>query len=360
MQSTVGKTHMAPNEFSYLIKTFSDSQFLVDLSEEQCSFIGNLESPNGCPYIINGLNKINDTVVWVVNQEKQGYYYFWFKDRNEAIKLFNDIEQKKKMKLKAAKNSIYKFTIQGWKMVNNFLDRNPDDLIGYDHYLSTINKDVDNYKKFIDFLKSIGEGYRTLNFLLYGPPGTGKTTLIKTLASMNNYPVYIVNASLMNNVNAADVLNPKVNSDKRNKIILFEDFDRYLKEGKFNMSEILNELDGIESTEGCIRFFTCNDIEEVKKHDALINRMNSKFYFDYPDRSHFESKLNRLLTFLPYVDQEKKEIFINLLCDKNFEENKLTLRPFTSYIIRYLFDENCLDKLIENIDELIKYNINLK
>ena len=37
------------------------------------------------------------------------------------------------------------------------------------------------------------------------------------------------------------------------------------------MSEILNELDGIESSEGCIRFFTCNDIEEVKKHDQVFS-----------------------------------------------------------------------------------------
>jgi AAA+ superfamily predicted ATPase len=352
MENTVGRNHLAPNNFTYIIKVYTQSQFLSDLLEEECNFIGNIGSPNGEPYIINGLNKINNTEVWIVNQEKQGYYYFWFKNKNDAITLFNVIEEKKKLKQNTAKNTIYKFTKTGWKHVNKFQDRNPDDLIGYTHYLKTINKDINNYNNFIDFLKSIGEGYRTLNYLLYGPPGTGKTTLIKTLASMNNYPIYIVNASLMDNVNASDVLNPKVATGQKNKIILFEDFDRYLKEGKFNMSEILNELDGIESTEGCIRFFTCNDIEEIKKHDALINRMNSKFSFDYPENKDFINKLNRLLTFLPVIDQEKKNKFINLFFEKITSENKITLRPFTSYIIRYLFDSDCLDKLIENIDEL--------
>jgi AAA+ superfamily predicted ATPase len=352
MENTVGRNHLAPNNFTYIIKVYTQSQFLSDLLEEECNFIGNIGSPNGEPYIINGLNKINNTEVWIVNQEKQGYYYFWFKNKNDAITLFNVIEEKKKLKQNTAKNTIYKFTKTGWKHVNKFQDRNPDDLIGYTHYLKTINKDINNYNNFIDFLKSIGEGYRTLNYLLYGPPGTGKTTLIKTLASMNNYPIYIVNASLMDNFNASDVLNPKVATGQKNKIILFEDFDRYLKEGKFNMSEILNELDGIESTEGCIRFFTCNDIEEIKKHDALINRMNSKFSFDYPENKDFINKLNRLLTFLPVIDQEKKNKFINLFFEKITSENKITLRPFTSYIIRYLFDSDCLDKLIENIDEL--------
>ncbi len=352
MENTVGRNHLAPNNFTYIIKVYTQSQFLSDLLEEECNFIGNIGSPNGEPYIINGLNKINNTEVWIVNQEKQGYYYFWFKNKNDAITLFNVIEEKKKLKQNTAKNTIYKFTKTGWKHVNKFQDRNPDDLIGYTHYLKTINKDINNYNDFIDFLKSIGEGYRTLNYLLYGPPGTGKTTLIKTLASMNNYPIYIVNASLMDNVNASDVLNPKVATGQKNKIILFEDFDRYLKEGKYNMSEILNELDGIESTEGCIRFFTCNDIEEIKKHDALINRMNSKFSFDYPENKDFINKLNRLLTFLPVIDQEKKNKFINLFFEKITSENKITLRPFTSYIIRYLFDSDCLDKLIENIDEL--------
>ena len=28
----------------------------------------------------------------------------------------------------------------------------------------------------------------------------------------------------------------------------------------------------------------------------------------------------------------------------------LTLRPFSNYIIRYLFDENYFDKMIENIE----------
>ena len=252
--------------------------------------------------------------------------------------------------------TIYKFTKSGWQILNTFSGRKVEDLIGYKSYIDTVNKDISNYNKYLNFLKEIGEGHRTLNYLLYGPPGTGKTTIIRTLTTMNNLQIYIVNPTLMDNVSASAILNPKLhNISTSNRIVLFEDFDRYLKEGKYSMSEILNELDGIESTEGCIRFFTCNDVEEIYKHDALINRMSAKFEFYYPSIEDFRNKLCRFLTYWPNVDTEKINIFINLLNDKNMQsEIKLTLRPFANYIIRYLFDENCLDQMIENIDQLIK------
>jgi predicted AAA+ superfamily ATPase len=357
INSSIGRSHMAPSKYKYFVKLSADSTFMNDLKYENHSAIGNVSSPDGTPYLLNGYNKINDTSIYVVNQEKQGYYYLWFYSFDDAKTLFDEVNENNISRNKTKKNSIYKFTKNGWQQLNTYDSRDLIDLIGYDHYIDTISKDINNYKLYISFLKSIGEGSRTLNYLLYGPPGTGKTTLIKTLATKFDLPIYIVNASLMDNVNASTVLNPKSNANKQ-KIILFEDFDRYLKEGKFNMADILNELDGIESTDNCIRFFTCNDIDEIYKHDALINRINSKFLFNYPIKEQFEQKLNRLLTFLPAIgitiDETKKSLFINKFMKLNDTKNeKTTLRPFTTYVIRHLFDENCLDKLLENINELV-------
>jgi hypothetical protein len=43
----------------------------------------------------------------------------------------------------------------------------------------------------------------------------------------------------------------------------------------------------------------------------------------------------------------KMDRFLDLVVDKN-----ITLRPFASYCIRYLFNESCLDDMIENINDL--------
>jgi hypothetical protein len=44
---------------------------------------------------------------------------------------------------------------------------------------------------------------------------------------------------------------------------------------------------------------------------------------------------------------KEKEVFLELVAEK-----KVTVRPFVNYVIRYLFDDNCLDNMIKNIDEL--------
>jgi hypothetical protein len=82
---TVGKSHMAPLEYTYVLKLYiNSSYFLTEVKDEKHTFIGNINSTTGNPYIISGYNKINDIDLWVINQEKQGYYYFWFKTRKDT------------------------------------------------------------------------------------------------------------------------------------------------------------------------------------------------------------------------------------------------------------------------------------
>jgi hypothetical protein len=80
--------------------------------------------------------------------------------------------------------------------------------------------------------------------------------------------------------------------------------------------------------------------------------------FDYPSINQFEKKLERFLTYWDNNDQTnlnhtKKKQFLELVDSYNSKSTqKLTLRPYSNYIIRYLFDKDCLDKMIQNIDLL--------
>jgi hypothetical protein len=140
-----------------------------------------------------------------------------------------------------------------------------------------------------------------------------------------------------------------VQSECKLKLLLFEDFDRFLVTDKVDtvMSQILNSLDGFDDKGDTVRFFTANNQEAIFKIDALINRMSAKYEFGMPTREVFKGKLERFLSFYETYDTEKVEHLLDLVMIKN-----ITVRPFVNFVIRYLFDDKCLDIMIEKINEL--------
>ena len=192
---------------------------------------------------------------------------------------------------------------------------------------------------------------RSINYLLYGPPGTGKTSLIKAIASKLGCSVFIVNAGSVTISNISNILTPNIEvlTQCKLKLLLFEDFDRFLTNDKIDtvMSQILNSLDGFDDKGNVVRFFTANNKEAIFSVDALINRMSAKYEFGMPTREVFKGKLERFMSFYETYDKEKAEQLIDIVMSKN-----ITVRPFVNFIVRYLFDENCLDIMIERNDEL--------
>ena len=219
----MGRAHSAPKEFTFALKLVEGSDLLHYLTFEGI-FLGKDYNAN-IPIFHEGYNKVAGFDIWINNQLKQKYYILWFKNNvecDEFIKMLKDKAEGRKQKIQ---NPIYTFTKNGWQITSQYNKTSETDLIGYDSYLQKIKKDINNYKQYLNFLTSINEGHKSLNYLLYGEPGTGKTTLIKVLGNIYNCPIYIANQMLMENVSVSSILSP---AGDNMKIILFEDFDRYL------------------------------------------------------------------------------------------------------------------------------------
>jgi len=301
------------------------------------------------------LYNFDDVTLYFHNQHKNGYIYMIFKHKNDFETLISNIQNLEKQETNSISNPLYRFNISKytWYLVDSYKTKDANsDIFGYDDYISQIEKDILNHINYNKFLKSINET-RSINYLLYGPPGTGKTSMIKAIASKLKCAVFIINTGniVVNNISYILSPNITIQTPCKIKLLLFEDFDRFLETDKIEtiMSQILNSLDGFDDCGNTIRFFTANNKENIFKIDALINRMSSTFEFFMPTIDIFRKKLLRLLSYYQdtELDNTKIEKFLQLVVEKN-----ITIRPFINYVIRYLFDEDYLDMMIKHIDEL--------
>lgn len=304
----------------------------------------------------SGVNYFDNIECWVCNQEKQGFIKFCFKSLEDWDALRKNIDSNNVTNKNKIQFQIYQYEPKSntWQLTDKYQFKGENDLIGYSSYIKSIEKDINNFIKYEEFLRSIGET-KSINYLLYGPPGTGKTTLIRTFASKYNYPIFIVNPNNLDYRHLKNVLNPSNFFGNQIKILLFEDFDRFLENEHINsvMSQILNSLDGLDDKGNIIRFFSANKSEIILSNEALVNRMSNKFKFGYPDIDMFRDKLKRLLSYYENsiecnkVDDSRMEHYLDLIIFKN-----ITMRPFVNYTLRYMFEDNFMDMLINNINEL--------
>lgn len=114
------------------------------------------------------------------------------------------------------------------------------------------------------------------SFMIYGPPGTGKTSWLRGLARETNAIVIYLNdiptESFIEQLNKIDKL----------KIIIFEEFVTLFDE--YNLSTILQFLDGEFSPTNCISFVTTNHPEKIPENVIRCGRIDQFYRIGFPDK----------------------------------------------------------------------------
>ena len=240
------------------------------------------------------------------------------------------------------------------------LDKKQDDLIGLDDKFDQIEQDMMACIKFRERLERFGESTGR-NYMLYGPPGTGKSSFVRALAMKYNVPIYNVKLSSAGDENSiTNMLIPpdrgdedsSDQSDNKNpygmfKIVLLEDFDRYLNTHVSSMSAILNALDGILPSFGVIRFFSANNPDSISHNKALQSRMHRTFFFGLPTVKQIIQQIKNVFDHI-----EPNDYMIKQFSTFAYKE-KLSMRQITHYICQYLTSENPFQDIVHNMRKLV-------
>jgi len=223
--------------------------------------------------------------------------------------------------------------------------------------INTINKDIkfynDNFNKLEQLNMTTG-----LNYLIYGPSGNGKTSLVSNIANSNMLDIHNVKISNItdenmisalngdNTTNIISVIREKDENNNIGKIILIENFDKYLETDNHS---ILNALDNLVPIDNIIRIFTVN-IKDKIDNLPLTSRFKRIFYISNPELNTIKEIIENIYNLFNIKATTEQIHDLALL----FKNNDMNCRNIKRYITRYLSEEEPIEKSILNFKDYLK------
>lgn len=243
--------------------------------------------------------------------------------------------------------SIYIPDYNTWERQCVIDKRSMDTVYLPDNTKNEMIKDINFFKENCALYKSRGIPYRR-GYLLYGIPGTGKSTLITALASELGSSVYVIPLGSLHGSGVA--FNSLLNNVPNGDFIVIEDIDVFgcsrnrdeehkdeQEDGKINLSELLNALDGIASHHGKVIFMTTNHKNKLDPALLRPGRIDKQIEFTYITKECAEQMIKN---FYPTIEPSRLNTFLESM------PNNITPADLQVYLIS-----------IENEKNISTYNI---
>lgn len=236
-----------------------------------------------------------------------------------------------------------------FNLVKLVFPRNMDTIILPKETKKLIFDNLDSFFKRRDIYKKMGITYKR-GILFEGLPGTGKTSILKSLC--RKYDLRNIYIADLNN----DCVFDKIEKIQGKSMIIIEDIDRYFQplkdndrivswEPRFDLSKMLNMLDGALSPEECLIVITTNNKNIIPSVMLRPGRIDLEVSFTYCTREQIIE-----YTQLFYDSFNKNSKIIKNIANK-LSNKKITIAQLQKYYLEYI--EN-IESALDNIDTFIK------